>query len=143
LRERDVPLEQLIVTQTLSRELDGYSVLSPLGRAAKQLQAQGKAVKMGQRLQFIYIAPAPGVHAWDSSTTVDPRNIDVPRYRELLLRAVHEMLQPLGVTENILKQWIFSEAGYIAPPGRLGSTDTTKLELPLFNDLKYLRVNTF
>jgi DNA polymerase-2 len=143
LKERDVPLEQLIVTQTLSRELDGYSVLSPLGRAAKQLQVQGKTVKMGQRIQFVYVAQAPGVHAWDLSTPVDSRNIDVPRYRELLLRAVHEMLQPLGVTETILKQWIFSQAGYMAPPGRLGSTDTTKLELPLFNELKHLRVNTF
>jgi DNA polymerase elongation subunit (family B) len=140
LRRREIPLEQLVVTQTLSRELDGYSVLSPLASAARQLQAQGKTVKMGQRLRFIYIRPAPGVHAWGLPTKPDPRTIDVLRYQDLVLRAVHEILQPLQVTEKILKDWLFSKAGYIAPPGRLSSSDRTKLELPLFNDLKNLRV---
>jgi DNA polymerase elongation subunit (family B) len=125
----------------LSRELDGYSVLSPLSSAARQLQATGKPVKMGQRIRFIYIAPSPGVHAWGLPNELDPRTIDILKYRELVLRAVYELLQPLGVTETILKNWLFSKAGYIAPPGKLGSSDSTRLELPLFNDLKHLRVD--
>lgn len=141
LKCREVPLEQLVVTQTLSRELDGYSVLSPLSSAARQLQATGKPVKMGQHIRFIYIAPSPGVHAWGLPNEPDPRTIDVIRYRELAFRAIHELLQPLGVTETILKNWLFSKAGYIAPPGKLISTDATRLELPLFNDLKHLRVD--
>ena len=143
LKEREIPLERLVVTQTLSRELDGYSVLSPLARVAQQLQAQGKTVKMGQRMRFLYIGPAPGVHAWDLSILPDPRTIDVRRYRELVLRAVHELLQSLGVTEPVLKQWLFSQAGYLIAPGMPGSTDLKKLELPLFNELKYVRVDTF
>jgi hypothetical protein len=98
---------------------------------------------MGQRIRFIYIGPSPGVHAWGLPTRPDPRTIDVLRYQELLLRAVHELLQPLGVTEKILKDWLFSKAGYIAPPGQLSSTDPIKLELPLFNDLKYVRTDIF
>jgi DNA polymerase II len=143
LKSRQIPVEELVVTQTLSRELDGYSVLSPLASAAHQLQVYGKAIKMGQRIRFIYIGPSPGVHAWGLPTRPDPRTIDVLRYQELLLRAVHELLQPLGVTEKILKDWLFSKAGYIAPPGQLSSTDPIKLELPLFNDLKYVRTDTF
>jgi DNA polymerase elongation subunit (family B) len=142
LKRKEVPLEQLVITQTLSRELDGYSVLSSLASAARQLQQQGKPVKMGQRIRFIYVAPAPGVHAWGLPKEPDPRTVDVPRYRELVLRAVYEILQPLGVSEKILRDWLFSKAGYIAPPGQLSSTDRTKLELPIFNDLKYLRVDT-
>ena len=143
LKRREIPLEELVITQTLSRELDGYSVLSPVASAARQLQVLGKTIKMGQRIRFIYIGPAPGIHAWGASDTPDPRLIDVLRYQELVVRAVHEILQPLGVTERILKDWLFSKAGYVAPPGQLGSADPIKLELPLFNDLKYLRVDTF
>jgi DNA polymerase-2 len=143
LKKKEIPLEELVITQTLSRELDGYSVLSPLANAARQLQTQGKTVKMGQRIRFIYIGPAPGVRAWGLPDKRDPRAIDVLRYQELVLRAVHELLQPLHVTEKILKDWLFSNAGYIVPPGQLSSTDQTKLELPLFNNLKHLRVETF
>ena len=143
LKDRKVPLEELIVTQTLSRELDSYSVLSPLASAARQLQAQGRTIKMGQRIRLIYISRAPGVFAWGSSNLPDPRGIDVLRYQELALRAVHEILQPLGVTEQILKNWLYSKAGYVLPPGQFHPMEATRLEMPLFSKLKHLRVDTF
>ena len=143
LKNRNVPLEELIVSQTLSRELDGYSVLSSLAIAAHQLQIQGKTLKMGQRIRFIYTGPGPGVHAWDLPASLDPHAIDVTRYKELVLRAVHEVLQPLGVTEKILRDWLFSKAGYITQPGLLISNDSTRLAMPLFNDLKYLHIDNF
>jgi len=143
LKNRNIPLEELIVSQTLSRELDRYSVLSSLAIAAHQLQIQGKTLKMGQRIRFIYTGPAPGVYAWDLPIAPDPRAVDVLRYKELILRAVHELLQPLGVTEKILRDWLFSKAGYITPPGLLSSNDSTRLAIPLFNDVKYLYVDNF
>jgi DNA polymerase-2 len=143
LKRREIPLEQLVIAQTLSRELEKYSVLSPLFNAARQLQTQGKPVKMGQRIRFLYIGPSPGVHAWGLPTEPNPRAVDIPRYQELTLRAVHEILQPLGVSEKILRDWVFSKAGYVTAPGQLGSTDSTKLALPIFHNLKYLRVDTF
>lgn len=143
LKNRDIPLEELVVTQTLSRELNGYSVLSPAAVAARQLQVQGKTVNMGQRIRFIYTSPGPGVHAWSLSSPLDSRTIDVSKYKELTLRAVHEVIQPLGVTEKILRDWLFSKAGYITPPGLLASHDTTRLAMPLFNDVKYLHVDNF
>ena len=141
LKNREISLNELVVAQTLSRELDGYSVLSPVANAARQLQVQGKAVRMGQRIRFIYVGPGPGVHALGLPVSLDPRTIDLPKYRELTFRAVHEVLQPLGVTEQTLRNWLFSKAGYVTGPGQLHSTDSTRLELPLFNDLKYLRVD--
>jgi DNA polymerase-2 len=143
LKEKAVPLEELVVAQTLSRELDEYSVLSPLASAARQLQGQGRTVKMGQRIRFIYIGPAPGVQAWDLPLSLERRLIDIPRYKELTFRAVHEILQPLGLTEKTLRNWLFSKAGYITRPGLLNSADSTRLELPLFDTLKHVRVDTY
>jgi DNA polymerase elongation subunit (family B) len=141
LKAGEVPLEELVVTQILSREPERYSVLSPSAVVARQLQALGKSVKRGQQIKFIYIAPAPGVWAWDAPTLPNPKTIDQIKYRELLIRAVHEVLQPLGVTEAILKNWLISEAGYLAPPGLLATTDTTRLALPLLADVKHLYMN--
>ena len=44
-----------------------------------------------------------------------PLLIDVSRYKELLFRAVHEVLQPMGIPENVLRDWLLSEAGYMLP----------------------------
>ena len=116
-------------------------MLSPSAIVAKQLQSHGKKVKRGQRIRFIYTAPAPGVWAWDLPTLPNPKTMDRVKYRELLIRAVHEVLQPLGVTEVILKNWLIGEAGYLAPPGFLKTVNPTRLALPLLADLRYLRVD--
>lgn len=133
LKAGKVPLEELVITQTLSRELNEYSYFSPVATAAKQLQTIGKTLKMGQRVRYLHIKPGPGACAWDLSNEIDPRVVDISRYKELLLRAVHEVLQPLGVTEDILRVWLFSRAGYFSPPGLLESSkDLGKIHLPLF-----------
>ena len=119
LSHQGIPLNDLIVTQTLSRELDQYRVPSPVARAAVQLQPAGKTMKkvrrtlqMGQRIQFIYTKTKEGVLAWDLPEEFNPALIDVPRYRELLFRAVHEVLQPIGITENALRDWLLNRAAY-------------------------------
>lgn len=140
LTKREVPMNQLIVTQTLSKELAEYSALSPHVVAARQLQASGKIVKMGQQVRFIYVSRGPVIAA-DLHTEIDLRTINVTEYKELVLRAVHDMLQPLGVTERTLRDWLFSKAGYITQPGSLYSSDPTRLALPLFNDIRRLRVD--
>jgi len=53
------------------------------------------------------------------------------------------VLQPLGVTGSILKNWVIGGAGYLAPPGLLSTTDLTRLALPLLADLKYLHLGFF
>lgn len=99
LRAGRVPLEQLLVSQTLSRELAEYRTPSPAARAAAQLEALGKHLRPGQRIRFIYTRGKPGVRAWDLPTPPDPATVDVSVYQKLLLRAVSAALQPLGLDE--------------------------------------------
>ena len=85
---------------------------------------------MGQRVRYLHIAAGPGARAWDLADDLDPRGVDMPRYRELLLRAVHEVMQPLGVSEDVLRAWLFSRAGYIAPPGLIRSSEDLDQDPP-------------
>jgi DNA polymerase-2 len=136
LNHRNVPIQELLITQTLSRELEAYRVLSPVARAAFQLQAMGKNIRMGQRIQFIYTRTKQSVCAWDLPEPFNPDLVDIAKYKELLFRAVYEVVQPLGVTENVLRNWVFSRASYLVPPGLLHP----RLEMPLFANLKHIRV---
>jgi DNA polymerase-2 len=138
LDHRIVPLQKLLITQTLSRELSAYRVPSPAARAACQLQEVGKNIQMGQRIHFLYTRTKQGVHAWDLPEPFDPAWVDIARYKELLFRAVYEIVQPLGVTERVLRNWMFCQASYLLPPGLLH----TRMEMPLFVDLKNIRVDT-
>jgi len=138
LRNREISLEELVITQTLSRELGEYRVPSPVARAATQLQSAGKTMHMGQRVQFVFTKTTEGVSAWDLPGTLDITMIDIPRYKELLFRAVHEVLQPLGVTESVLRDWMYCEASYLLPPGLLNTSIGNRLDLPLFANLKHL-----
>jgi len=74
------------------------------------------------RVQFLYTKTEDGVHAWDLADGFDPTLIDIPRLKELLFRAVHEVLQPMGVHENVLRDSMFSKASYMMPASWLDST---------------------
>jgi DNA polymerase-2 len=106
LREGQVGLEKLLVSQTLSRSLNEYRVLSPAARAAAQLEAIGKRLNPGQRVRFLYTLGEPGVLAWDLPAEPDPAAVDVPRYEELLVRAISTVTQPLGAGEPELRRWM-------------------------------------
>ncbi len=117
LRAGKVDLERMLVRQRLSRALEEYRVPSPSARAAGQLAAVGKTIRVGQSVRFLYVRGAPRVLAWDLPISPNPAALDLPRYAELLLRAGSAVLGPLGVSENTLRDWLFSNAGYGAPPG--------------------------
>ena len=79
--------------------------VSPAARAVQQLVSQGRTVRPGQRVRFLYTLGKPGVRAWDlpcqdrqDGPRGDPRDlprggppdirmVDVARYRTLLERA--------------------------------------------------------
>ena len=105
-----------------------------------QLQAAGKNIRMGQRIQFIYTKTEEGVHAWDLSDEFNPALIDVLRYKELLFRAVHEVLQPMGIPEIVVRDWLFREASYMTLDDWLNPTQLQKSEVPLFANPKCLIV---
>ncbi len=110
LRTGGVPVEDLLVSLTLSRELSEYRTPSPAARAAAQLAAIGKNLRPGQRVRFVYTLGEPGVHAWDLPEPADVRSIDQERYRVLLLRAASTILQPFGLQEDDLKTRVFADA---------------------------------
>jgi DNA polymerase-2 len=133
--QRRIAEEQFVISQTLSRELDEYRVPSPVARAARQLQLDGRNVRMGQRVQFVHAATRDGVQAWDLRGGMHAARIDTARYKELLFRAIHEVLQPIGVPEEVLRNWVFRRASYLERRGLLPA----RIETPLFAGIKRLR----
>jgi DNA polymerase-2 len=129
LWNQEIPLQDLLVSQKISRPLEEYRVPSPAARAAGQLADLGKVFIPGQRVRFLYTRGKPGVYAWDLPSPPDPGLVDSNRYAELLIRAAHTVLQVLGVEEQTLRWWLFSNAGYGAPPGSLPSQISQKLPL--------------
>jgi DNA polymerase-2 len=110
LRAGRVPLEDLLVGQRITRELDEYTTPSAAARAAAQLEAVGKHLRPGQRVRFLHLRGQPDVHAWDLPEPPDPARLDVNRYRTLFIRAASAVLQPLGVAEEQLAAWV--DGGY-------------------------------
>lgn len=94
LREGRVPLEELLATQKVSRELALYRTPSPAARAAMQLAAAGKSVRPGMAVRFLYVRGEAGVHAWDCPPPPPVKQVDVAVYGKLLLRAAASVLQP-------------------------------------------------
>ena len=114
LRRGQVPPHKLLVGQNLSRKLEEYRDPSPAARAAAQLLAAGKPSAAGQRIRFLWLRGRPDVHAWDCPDPLDPRRLDLERYRELTLRAAETVFPPLGLEPVILRQLI-AGGGYNLP----------------------------
>jgi DNA polymerase-2 len=110
LKNGRIPLENLLVSQRLSREIAEYRVPSPACRAAMQLAASGKPRQPGQRIRFWFVRGEMVVHAWDLPTSVETAVLDTDRYTTLLLRAASAILQPLDVSEAELRQAVLAEA---------------------------------
>ena len=99
LRHQRIPLEKLIVRQTLSRPVSEYRVPSPASVAARQLEVAGKFLRPGQTVRFIYTLGDPSVRAWDLEGSLDPKMVDIHVYKTLLGRAMETVIQPFGSTE--------------------------------------------
>jgi DNA polymerase-2 len=102
LRAGRIPLEKMIVHQTVSRNLEEYRTPTPSAAALGQLEEAGKSLRPGQSIGFLYTLGRPGARAWDLPEQADPRAMDVKRYRRLLMRAVNHVLEPVMEMENPL-----------------------------------------
>lgn len=119
LRAGQVPLEQLLVTLKLSREINEYRVPSPAARAAQQLEQIGQHTRPGQHIKFLYTLGEPGVRAWNLTEhlpEMNPHSVDLPRYLILLLRAADSVLTPLGITANSILQGLYQPKLAASPP---------------------------
>ncbi|MBV6390990.1 MAG: hypothetical protein KPEEDBHJ_00194 [Anaerolineales bacterium] len=94
LRSGQVPLDELIVRQRLSRAMEAHRTPSPAARAARQLQAHGRQFAPGQSLEFLFARNASGVHAWELEEALDSGKLDTERYNRLLDRAIQTVFTP-------------------------------------------------
>jgi DNA polymerase-2 len=136
LRAGRVPLEKLLVSQKLSRELGEYSSPSPAARAVRQLMDAGKTVRPGQRVRFLFTLGKPGVYAWDlpaaesSPGCPDARCIDLARYRTLFERAMQTVLEPIqqAVPDLVNMELPFTVQQYpLLPEGSKRNGDLRRL----------------
>ncbi len=130
LRAGQIPIENLLVAQRLTRAPEKYKSPSPGARAALQLQAAGKEVSAGQRIRLVYIYGCPNVWAWDRLDTFDPRKIDVHIYRKLLLRAAADVFQPFGISFGELE--LMMEGNAVAVPLLVPNLEMASSKISLY-----------
>ncbi|HKJ27898.1 MAG TPA: DNA polymerase domain-containing protein [Anaerolineales bacterium] len=104
-----VPIKDLVCQTRLSRAPDQYKGNSTSAKAARQLAAAGKEVRVGQRVKFIYThGTKTTIYAWDLPVEPDESFINKKRYKELLLRTAHQVLAPFGLAEDDLASLVHS-----------------------------------
>jgi DNA polymerase elongation subunit (family B) len=110
-----VPVEDLVWQTKLSREPHEYKGNSTSAKAARQLAADGKQPRVGQRVKFIYTnGEKTSIRAWDTVIEPDYSQINKTRYKELLLRTVHQILEPLGLDEDELMSLVHEDCRQLA-----------------------------
>jgi DNA polymerase-2 len=111
LYEERVPIKHLVTQKRLSREPEAYKGKSDSAKAVQQLRAAGIDVRVGQRVPMVYVVgEKPGVYAWGLSEKPKWKQVDKARYRTLLIRAIHQVLQPLGLNEEDISSLVISGA---------------------------------
>ena len=141
LRRRQVSVEALTITQKLRKAIDAYKQPSPAARAAMQLAALGKVVHPGQAVSFVHTTTPERVHASFLPHPVDSGSLDIDKYAKLFLRAAHIVLEPLGVSEDMLKHWLLANADYGQVPGTLRARQKGGIDLPLWDYTRARRTN--
>jgi len=118
LRSGCVPLEKLVVHQTVGKKLTEYHVPVQAFNALEQLESAGKSLRLGQTIRLIYTLGLPRAHAWDAPDKLDSRRINIPRYRHLLNRAVDTVLQPITIGDTF---WLTGvrQLAYKLPPSMI------------------------
>ncbi len=101
LYKGEVPPSDLIITHRLSRDVDQFKGISDSASAARQLQAHQRPVQAGQRVEYIRIlGEESSVHVVDYHHWPEDRKINKQHYCELLMRAIYQLLSPLGIRES-------------------------------------------
>ena len=68
------------------------------------MQVEGKQVRPGQRVQFLYTSGDPGVMAWYATESTNISMVDSKRYRILLIQAVQTVVEPIEKHFGIMSQ---------------------------------------
>ena len=99
-----VPLESLVLTNRISRDLELYKSPTAAVRAALQLFEQtGKRTDPGQKIRYLYTKN--DVYAWDRPGSLSPDQIDKSKYREMMARAAGTVFYPFGIDSKQLSAY--------------------------------------
>ncbi len=105
LKDREVPLQELVFTKQLSKNSDSYVVNTIENTALRQLAAEGRMLRAGEILQYIITdyynnnksssKRAAPFELVDTKTTPGAA-YDVQRYIELLVEVAHSVIEPFN-----------------------------------------------
>ena len=105
LKDREVPLQELVFTKQLSKNSDSYVVNTIENTALRQLAAEGRMLRAGEMLQYIITdyynnnksssKRAAPFELVDTKTTPGVA-YDVQRYIELLVEVAHSVIEPFN-----------------------------------------------
>jgi DNA polymerase-2 len=96
-----VPPSNLIVTRRLSRETEQFKGISEVASAAEQMRFSQRSVQVGEMVEYIYVRDGkPGVRSVDYHSWPEDSMIDKQQYCKLLMRAILQLLIPLGIRES-------------------------------------------
>jgi DNA polymerase elongation subunit (family B) len=114
IRGGGVPVADLAILNSLSKDHDQYNSSLVQVSAIRQLAEEGLELMAGQSVSYVITDYRSKVQServrpielLDSSTKYDP-----DRYVELLLRGASAILQPFGVDEEALRDAVAAQAG--------------------------------
>jgi len=95
LRERKIPLEDLVIVRNLSKNPDEYTHQVPQAIAARHLVAQGGSVHAGQQVSYILTVDQTRT-ALSPEVAGEDTVYDSERYVDLLCSSAANLLLPLG-----------------------------------------------
>lgn len=98
-------LEELVFTNTVSKDADGYSVVTCAGAAAKQLAKRGMRVAPGDSVRYVVTDAAsrdPERKVVETRILRGDEAYDRDEYARAVLRAVASLTLPFGLDEEAL-----------------------------------------
>ena len=116
IRSGRVPLTDLVITNTLSKNFNEYASSIAQAAAVKQLADEGLELMAGQSVSYVITrfqsrVPREKVRPVE---LLDPSvRYDKKRYVELLIRGVSTILQPFGFDEEQLSEYVFGSESWV------------------------------
>ncbi len=105
LKDRKIPLQELVFTKQLSKNSDSYVVNTIESTVLRQLAAEGRILRAGEIVQYVITnyynnnksssKRATPFDLVDNKTTSGAA-YDIPRYIELLVEVAHSVIEPFN-----------------------------------------------
>ncbi|MEZ4909099.1 MAG: DNA polymerase domain-containing protein [Saprospiraceae bacterium] len=106
IKQGQIPIEDLIITQRLSKNIEDYIMPSHVAKAGIQLKSAGVDIRAGSKIKFIYIKGNPRVLPWDLVPNSKGYQIDIEHYISLFKDAVKTVLIPFSIEEDFIENLI-------------------------------------